>query len=233
MSNHRTPPFDDDERSERSYFEIKVTFVHIVVMLVSVVMIGILLFYLGYRAGHASTQRQSEGGTSLTTTTPPGGPNSSADAIAQEMRLHRPEPETTPADASPSGDKSSSEDKPSAEGKPPIGDKPLVEDRSAAAETVPDNPPPASQAAAGPAMTAGKFTIQIGAFTDMKAARQEAQRFAELGLPIEIIAEVVKGTNYQTVRVGRFATRAEAQQERVRLEKMGHKKFLIKSVREK
>lgn len=222
MSNHRTPPFDDDERSERSYFEIKVTFVHIVVMLVSVVMIGILLFYLGYRAGHAATQRQAEGGTTLTTTTPPSGANTSADAIAQEMRLHRPEPETTPADASPSGDK------PSAEDKPPIGDKPLVEDRSATKE--PDSPPPARQAAA---MTAGKFTIQIGAFTDMKAARQEAQRFAELGLPIEIIAEVVKGTNYQTVRVGRFATRTEAQQERIRLEKMGHKKFLIKSVREK
>ncbi|HNX98382.1 MAG TPA: SPOR domain-containing protein [Candidatus Aminicenantes bacterium] len=216
MSNHRTPPFDDDEHGERSYFEIKVTFVHIVVMLVSVVMIGILLFYLGYRAGHAASLRPAAGGTTQTATNPPGEPNATADAIAQEMRLHRPEPEAAAGDSSPVGDKS-----------------PVPERLPATESPADENPPPATHAATGPATTGGKFTIQIGAFTDMKAARQEAQRFAELGLPIEIIAEVVKGTNYQTVRVGRFATKAEAQQEKARLERMGNKKFLIKSVREK
>jgi cell division septation protein DedD len=40
---------------EKSYFEIKISFIHILIFLVSVIIIGIFLFYLGYRAGKAST----------------------------------------------------------------------------------------------------------------------------------------------------------------------------------
>lgn len=36
---------------DRSYLEVKVTFIHIVVLLVSVIIIGIFLFYIGYNAG--------------------------------------------------------------------------------------------------------------------------------------------------------------------------------------
>ena len=39
---------------EKSYLEIKVTFIHIVVLLVAVIFIGIFLFYLGYQAGKSS-----------------------------------------------------------------------------------------------------------------------------------------------------------------------------------
>ncbi|MBN2346284.1 MAG: SPOR domain-containing protein [Candidatus Aminicenantes bacterium] len=41
---------------ERTYFEFKITFVHIVVFLVAVMAIGIFLFYMGYKAG----QRRSD-----------------------------------------------------------------------------------------------------------------------------------------------------------------------------
>ena len=43
---------------EKSYIEIKVTFIHIVVLLVGVIVIGIFLFYLGYQAGKSTTRNQ-------------------------------------------------------------------------------------------------------------------------------------------------------------------------------
>ena len=36
---------------EKTYFDIRVTFVHVVVFLIAVIAIGIFLFYLGYQAG--------------------------------------------------------------------------------------------------------------------------------------------------------------------------------------
>jgi len=43
---------------EKSYIEIKVTFIHIVVLLVGVIVIGIFLFYLGFQAGKSSARNQ-------------------------------------------------------------------------------------------------------------------------------------------------------------------------------
>ena len=40
--------------SDKSYFEIKVSFVHILTLIAAVILISIILFYLGYRAGKAS-----------------------------------------------------------------------------------------------------------------------------------------------------------------------------------
>jgi cell division protein FtsN len=41
---------------EKTYFEFKITFLHIVVFLIAVIAIGIFLFYMGYQAG----QRRSD-----------------------------------------------------------------------------------------------------------------------------------------------------------------------------
>ena len=43
---------------EKSYLEIKVTFLHIVILLIGVVLIGIFLFYMGYQAGKSATKNQ-------------------------------------------------------------------------------------------------------------------------------------------------------------------------------
>ncbi len=37
---------------EKTYFDVRVTFIHVVVFLVAMIAIGIFLFYLGYQAGH-------------------------------------------------------------------------------------------------------------------------------------------------------------------------------------
>lgn len=43
---------------ERSYFEIKVTFIHILILLVAIILIGIFLFYLGHQAGKSAIKNQ-------------------------------------------------------------------------------------------------------------------------------------------------------------------------------
>jgi len=43
---------------EKSYVEIKVSFLHIVVLLVGVIIIGSFLFFLGYQAGKSSSKNQ-------------------------------------------------------------------------------------------------------------------------------------------------------------------------------
>jgi len=37
---------------EKTYFDIRVTFIHVVVFLIAMIAIGIFLFYMGYQAGH-------------------------------------------------------------------------------------------------------------------------------------------------------------------------------------
>ena len=44
--------------SEKSYLEIKVTFIHILVLLIAVILIGIFLFYLGHQAGKSAIKNQ-------------------------------------------------------------------------------------------------------------------------------------------------------------------------------
>lgn len=44
---------------EKSYLDIKVSFLHIVVLLIGVIIIGIFLFYLGYQAGKSSIQNKT------------------------------------------------------------------------------------------------------------------------------------------------------------------------------
>jgi cell division septation protein DedD len=44
--------------SDKSYVEVKVSFIHIVVLLAGVIIIGIFLFYLGFQAGKSSARNQ-------------------------------------------------------------------------------------------------------------------------------------------------------------------------------
>lgn len=44
---------------EKSYLEIKVTFIHILVLLVAIILIGIFLFSLGYKAGKSSIKEST------------------------------------------------------------------------------------------------------------------------------------------------------------------------------
>ena len=85
--------------SDKSYLEIKVTFIHIFVLLIAVILIGVFLFYLGFQAGKSSIQNQfnsssisKESGKTEKielTESKPGKEKPTEDtAIDKEMKLH-------------------------------------------------------------------------------------------------------------------------------------------------
>lgn len=106
---------------EKPYFEIRITFLHIAVFLCSILLIAVLLFVLGYRAGKASMSAPdwSQAALEKEARIDPGRPDSAPPAasepvehhLQEELSLHgfqeskeperkaRPEPETTKAPA--------------------------------------------------------------------------------------------------------------------------------------
>jgi cell division protein FtsN len=200
---------------EKTYFEFKITFLHIVVFLAAVIAIGIFLFYMGYQAG----QRRSDPRTAVANALDEGADASELSVVDEkplktapaspapgrsipaEMKLHEEQDAAKPATRLPAA----ATEKPAAEGRPP-----------AAA------PPPA--AAAEP-----RYTIQVGAFADFANAQKCSRRFTSLGYPAAIITDNQK--KLHTVQVGSFATLAEAQKEKASLEKQEKATFTIKKSR--
>jgi cell division septation protein DedD len=78
---------------EKTYFDIRITFVHIVIFLIAVIAIGIFLFYMGYQAG----QRQADPRTAI------ANEQSQADpAGTEELNIVAEKPvQTLPAKTSP------------------------------------------------------------------------------------------------------------------------------------
>lgn len=185
---------------EKSYIEIKVTFIHIVVLLVGVILIGIFLFYLGYQAGKSSARDQilqaelpeTPGKTEeiqlLDQENKASGKKSKGKepSISDEIKLHQ--LPSTPT--SPSGKKNER-----------IKAKPFKKERY--------------------------FTVQVGAFAEYANAKNYAAKFAKLGYPTEINTIVRDNQKLHRVRVGNFKTRAEAKQDQRKLERMENKKFTI------
>jgi cell division septation protein DedD len=187
---------------EKPYFEIKVTFVHVVVLLIAVVLIGILLFYMGYQAGHrtekaASTQK----GTDFPTVAEPKDeelkivdekpilPNKANSAINQsisnEMKLHP---------------KKNQNEKPG-ERKEPASRQPY-------------------------------FVIQVGAFTNFGNARDYSEKFRKMGFQTEIVTPDSKSADkIFRVRVGHYSNLEDARKEKEKLEKSENKKFSITNSR--
>jgi cell division septation protein DedD len=85
--------------NDKSYLEIKVTIIHIFVLLVAVILIGIFLFYLGYRAGKSAVKDQFDLSTSAVrggrteqvnvVDDQPSRAKKVASGIDTEMKLHR------------------------------------------------------------------------------------------------------------------------------------------------
>ncbi len=185
---------------EKSYFEIKITFVHIVVLLIAVVAIGILLFYMGYRAGYkvektlpatgGTPQQKAENAATLPEelkivdekqVAVPKNPPSQGQSIAQEMKLHQ---STIPAKAE-------------------------KEKKEAATPTA-------------------HYLIQVGAFASYGNAKTYAEKFRNLGYATEIASPDVKTNNkLYRVRIGHFTDLEQAKREKEKLEKMEKKKFSI------
>lgn len=71
------------------------------------------------------------------------------------------------------------------------------------------------------------FSIQVGAFNSHVLAKNYSTKFSKAGYPTSISQALVKGKTWYRVRVGDYATRAEATAEKKKLEKMENKKFAV------
>ena len=82
--------------NRRSYLEIKITFIHVVVFLAAVILIGIFLFYLGFQAGKSSVSapESAMAETREQVRVDETSIKPSKSAIQDEMNLHEGEPET-------------------------------------------------------------------------------------------------------------------------------------------
>lgn len=191
---------------EKTYFEFKITFLHIVVFLVAVIAIGVFLFYMGYQAGQrrsdprtllANQQGEEEGVGELEVVdeTPPPvrKPPAAERSITAEMKLH---------------------EEPPAQGAAAPARTPAKE----------SGPPPAARPAAEP-----NYTIQVGAFADFANAQKCSLRFTGLGYPTAIVTDNQK--KLHTVQVGSFATLDEALKQKAALESREKAKFTVKKSR--
>jgi len=186
---------------EKTYFEFKITFLHIVVFLVAVIAIGIFLFYMGYQAG----QRRG---------------NALMPAVGEQTKLETavdPE-ELKIVDEKPIKTANGNE-----------GAKQTIpEEIKLHQEQTKKEPEPASRENA---FQDQGYTIQVGAFADFANAQKCSSRFSSRGYQTAIIVETVNRKKLHTVQVGSFATMAEAQKEKTKLEGLEKATFAIKKAR--
>lgn len=184
---------------EKTYFDIRITFVHVVIFLIAVIAIGIFLFYMGYQAGHRLGDQ-------------PAGIVNEAD-------------QTEPATINQEKIKTIDE-KPI---KPVIDQtntkQSIPEEMKLHEKQMPGELPPATRKSV---FSDQNYSIQVGAFADFANAQKYSEKFAKLGYQTEIIVESINKKQLHTVRVGSFISLAEAQKEKDRLESLEKKKFEIK-----
>ncbi len=186
---------------EKTYFEFKITFLHIVIFLVAVIAIGIFLFYMGYQAGQrrgnpltimANEQNQADTAgnpeeLNIVDEKPIKSTNESTGAkqtIPEEMKLHRAQLEKE---------------------QPPSSKKSMFSDQN--------------------------YTIQVGAFADFANAQKCSNRFSSRGYQTAIIVETIHQKKLHTVQVGSFVSMADAQKEKAKLENLEKATFAIKKAR--
>lgn len=213
---------------DKSYLEIKITVVHILILLVGVILIGIFLFYLGYQAGKSSVselrevatqteQQESETreisldtgqtGEQVQSATDRSGTGTGQPTLEEEIKK---QPET-----SPTGD---------AAGQEPTGqDTADQTPKEQVAIEKPENKTLAKKAVTREIY----FSIQVGAFSNFANARTYSEKFGKMGYPTEILSTVKREKKMFRVRVGNFKTRAEAVKAKENFEQMEKKTFAI------
>ena len=186
---------------EKSYLEIKVTLMHIVILLVGVIIIGIFLFYLGYQAGKSSLKNQdvkaqltergnrtkeiniledNEKAEELPVTKHKNTPS-----INEEMKLHQ---------------------------------QPVRERAGKAGQTIKGRT----------VKKESYYSVQVGAFSSFTNAKNYAAKFGRLGYPTEILSTTSQDRTLYRVRVGNFKNKDAAEKEKKKFERMEKKKFAVR-----
>jgi len=100
--------------------------------------------------------------------------------------------------------------------------KPVAESTVAAVKSPPAKPGPAAAPAPAPAAAAGRFVVQVGAYTDPATLREARAKVEKLGL--KTYTQVIEGDSGKPrtrVRLGPFASRDEAEAAAAKLKHAG------------
>lgn len=188
---------------ENSYVEVKVGFIHIVILLVGVILIGSFLFYLGYQSGKSAARNNMMQSDVIKS------PDSS-----EEINLDE-EPDAQPKQQQAEKKKSSISEEIKLHQIPSDKDK----QRSRAKDKI----------KAKPIKKEVFWSIQVGAFSDYTNAKKYAATFQKSGYPTEINTVMRNNQKLHRVRVGNFKSKSSAQKEMIKLQKRENKRFALVS----
>lgn len=183
-----------DRQSDKSYLEIKVTFIHVVILLVAVIGIGFFLFYLGYQAG------KSAGGDRLSTEALRQGAGTVEEIkITDDAQSQKP-----------------SEQDPSINREIELHQKP----DSRQGRSGQNRDKPGEKIKAKPLTRESYYVVQVGAFENHAEARSYSDKFIKWRYPAEIQRVTVNDKIMFRVLVGRYSSRNTAKAAVPALEKL-------------
>ncbi|MCP4221504.1 MAG: SPOR domain-containing protein, partial [bacterium] len=176
--------------SDKSYLEIKVTFHHIVILLVGVILIGIFLFFLGLQAGKTSDAKESGEAGSLMTKT---------DGNSEEINFTDKAPRKDPDKIEEVG-----------EAKPRVNEEIKLHKLPGTKPEKREEPQSVEVRTAKATSKVSGYSIQVGAFHSHQLAKDYSRKFSRAGYATSISQATVKGKIWYRVRVGSFENKADA-----------------------
>ncbi|MCK4890797.1 MAG: SPOR domain-containing protein [Candidatus Aminicenantes bacterium] len=184
----------------KSYLEVKVTFTHVIILLIAVIMIGIFLFYIGFNAGKNENMRSR-----------PFRDISSMSVKSDEIRLD---------------DNGADQTEDINIGEPDIKKELGLFDKTDK-KIKPENNIKKMRTIKVPKSKSrdNYYSIQVGSFKSHLLAKNYAKKFALMGYQTDISQFQSGEILWFRVKVGNFETRGSANKEKSKLEKMEKKKF--------
>ncbi len=183
----------------KSYLEIKVTFTHIMILLVAVILIGIFLFYIGFNAGKNENIRDKTVSDINTVS-----------GKSDEVILNGREDKKTEKIEEPDIKKE-------------LGMFDNVPKNNEKKENVNNVIEPVKIRSAE--TKSSYYSIQVGSFKSHMLAKNYAKKFTAMGFQTDISQFQSSNNLWFRVKVGNFKTLGEANREKAKLEKMEKKKF--------
>ncbi len=184
----------------KSYLDIKVTFIHVVILLIAVIMIGIFLFYIGFNAGKNENiiNKPFRNLSSSSNRSKVIIPNEKSRSTPEVLNVEEPDINKELGLFERSG-----EDK--KEGK----NKKIIKTIK-----IPGN-----------RRTENHYSIQVGSFKSHLLAKNYSKKFSMMGYYTEISQFQSDKYLWFRVKVGNFKTLKTANKEKKKLENMEKKKF--------
>ncbi len=184
-------------QKEKSYLELKVTFVHILILLISLIFIGGFLFYLGYSAG-----KNSVGSINL-------AKNTQTDRYESDevLDFSSEKKDNSVKKSTSKSDEISSELEQYNEKKKEKANTKIEKVKTINRKSY--------------------FSIQVGSFNSHKLAKNYASRFTSLGYQTDISQVFIGNKIWFRVRVGVFHSLSKAKHEKNKLEIKEKAKFSV------